>query len=237
MSASASAAQSSSLIRCAIAKLGGRYSTEAGIDVDRGSREIDRWFLAATLFGTRISATIAMRTYRTLSAAGVDTIDDAGRRDWDDLVKLLGEGGYARYDYRTATRLHDLSAAVAEQHPNGIEAFGASQDDSQVLTQALDALPGWGPVTVAAFLRELRGLWPAANPPVEHRATAAAHHLRLVGDTGSLDAAKLAELATGADVDVRDLEAALIRLALAHRSGSDRCRFQQASGCRYLTEH
>ena len=113
-----------------------------------------------------------MRTYRTLSAAGVDTIDDAGRRDWDDLVKLLGEGGYARYDYRTATRLLDLSAAVAEQHPNGIEAFGASQDDSQVLTQALDDLPGWGPVTVAAFLHANSGgcgLLPTRRSSTERR--------------------------------------------------------------------
>ncbi len=28
------------------------------------------------------------------------------------------------------------------------------------LRAALDALPGWGPVTVRLFLRELRGVWP-----------------------------------------------------------------------------
>ncbi len=28
------------------------------------------------------------------------------------------------------------------------------------LRAALDALPGWGPVTIRLFLRELRGVWP-----------------------------------------------------------------------------
>ena len=41
------------LARQVVGMLGGRYSAELGIDVDAGDAEIERWFLAATLFGTR----------------------------------------------------------------------------------------------------------------------------------------------------------------------------------------
>jgi hypothetical protein len=36
--------------------LGGRYPAGLGIDLDARDAEIERWFVAATLFGTRISA-------------------------------------------------------------------------------------------------------------------------------------------------------------------------------------
>ncbi len=86
------------LVRKLVDTLGGRFSTQAGIDVDAGRHEVERWFLAATLLGTRISAAIAMRTYRVLHDAGVSTVADAGQRSWEDLVALLDAGGYARYD-------------------------------------------------------------------------------------------------------------------------------------------
>ncbi len=52
------------LARHVVDTLGGRYSAELGIDVDTGDAEIERWFLAATLLGTRTSAAIADRTFR-----------------------------------------------------------------------------------------------------------------------------------------------------------------------------
>src|SRR5262245_61862233 len=94
--------------RALVAELGGRYSTELGIDIDEGGGEIERWFLAATLFGSRISASVAMRTYRALASAGIATVQNVGGWSWEELVKLLDAGGYARYDYRMASRLQAL---------------------------------------------------------------------------------------------------------------------------------
>ena len=52
--------------------LGGRDSVEVGIDI--GTRTaVEEWFCAATLFGMRIGAAIAVCTYRTLAASGVRT--------------------------------------------------------------------------------------------------------------------------------------------------------------------
>jgi len=92
------------------------------------------------------------------------------------------------------------------------------------LERALGALPGWGPVTIRAFLRELRGVWPGANVPLGHRAAAAARHLQLPAGSEALSA-----VAAAARLDLRDLEAALVRLALCHDLagclGGEECPF------------
>lgn len=207
-----------------VAAVGGRYSSEAGIDVDRGDSQIERWFVAATLFGTRISAAIAQRTFRVLDGAGLRRIADSSDFSWDELVALLDEGGYARYDFRTATRLHSLADAVNEQYGGAVAEIGRRHLDYADLSTALDDLPGWGPVTVEVFLRELRGVWDGARPPLDPRAARAAHHLGLVTNADperALD--ELSAISRAGSLDLRDLECALVRLALAHRRDIDHC--------------
>lgn len=210
-------------------RLGGRFSSELGIDVDRGDEQIDRWLLAATLFGTRIPASVALRTYAAMARAGVRTVADAERRTWDELVELLDRGGYVRYDFRTATRLLDLAATLASRHPQGLSAL--ADLEASRLRAALDALPGWGPVTIRLFLRELRGVWPGADPPLDPRAVWAAQHLGL-RPPKRRQLAWLLRRASGAGVDSRDLEAALVRLSLEHRRSQAAC--PGGPGCKVL---
>ena len=79
-------------------------STALGIDVDVGDAEIERWFLAATLFGTRISAAVAERTFGVLSDAGRARIGQARHIPLDDFIAFPHEGG-------SALRRADRSAA------------------------------------------------------------------------------------------------------------------------------
>lgn len=210
--------------RVAITALGGRYSSWLGIDVDAGEAEVERWFLAATLFGTRISARVAERTFGVLDGAGLHRVAQARHIRWDDLVALLDEGGYARYDFRTATRLHDLAEVIGERYGGRVAVIGRSFPRYPRLRRALDVLPGWGPVTIQLFLRELRGVWPGAQPPLDQRAVAAARHLGLAArGTGHLDLPALARLVRESGLDLRDLEAGLVRLALTHQHRMDSC--------------
>jgi hypothetical protein len=153
-----------------IETLGGRYSAQLGIAVDQGPDEVERWFLAATLFGHRISAEVAMRTYRAIERAGIRTIAAAAGATWDELVALLDEGGYVRYDFSTASRLLALAGTVIERHQGRISTLAETTDDPAEIEATLDRLPGWGPTTVRLFLRELRGVWPGARPPCDKRA-------------------------------------------------------------------
>jgi endonuclease III len=207
-----------------VADVGGRYSTEADIDVDGGDGEVERWFLAATLFGTRISAVIAQRTFRVLDSAGLVRIAQAGDFSWDDLVALLDQGGYARYDFRTATRLHALADTVTARYQGSVAEIGWRHTTYPELRAALDDLPGWGPVTVEVFLRELRGVWAGARPPLDARAVRAARHLGLVTSADPDPALRvLVTICRRGDLDVRDFESALVRLSLAHRRDMDHC--------------
>ena len=96
-----------------------------------------------------------------------------------DLIAMLDAGGYARYDLRTATRLLQLCEIIDDRYDGQVGLIGRRFAAYPELRAALDALPGWGPVTVRLFLRELRGVWPGAGPPLDERAAAAARHLGL----------------------------------------------------------
>ena len=176
--------------------------------------------LAATLFGTRISAEIAERTFSVLDAAGIHTISQAGRYEHARLIELLDAGGYARYDFRTAERLHAIAQALDADDGR---VSSLLNQPPQELASALDALPGWGPVTVGLFLRELRGVRPGIEPPIDPRALGSAEHLRLIRRGGSNALRRLRLLAHDANLDLRDLETALVRLSLAHRRGFTQC--------------
>jgi hypothetical protein len=206
-----------------VRRLGARYSMEAGIDVDAGDTEVERWFVASTLFGARIAAKVAKRTFAILEKSGVHRIADVAGRERGELVALLDSGGYARYDFRTATKLQTLARQVAERYGGEVAELGRRFVEPDELAAALDDLTGWGPVTVALFLRELRGVWPGARPPLDRRAAEAGRHLELLCDEGGDELAHLALVARLSACDPRDLEAALVRLALAHpKSGG--CR-------------
>jgi hypothetical protein len=215
-------APKASLADSLVRQFGGRYSSELGIDVDAGDDEVERWFLASTLFGTRISARIAERTFHQLTRAGINRISDAGRSDWDTLVALLDAGGYARYDFRTARRLQALSEVVGDRYHGEIGEIGRRCTDPATLVARLDDLPGWGPVTVGLFLRELRGTWPGALLPLDPRAADAARHLGLLTGRERDSLACIERIAGQAGRDQRDVEAALVRFGLAHR---------RAAGC------
>jgi hypothetical protein len=199
-----------------IEQFGGRYSTEAGIELDGGTGAIERWALAATLFGNRISASVAQRTFEVLADAGVRTLADAHRREWDELVALLDRGGYTRYDFRTATRLRELGAVLEQRCGGRVSALLEGARSYDELVARLDALPGWGPVTVRVFLRELRGVLPYAEPPLDQRALQAAERYGLVapGTGATSGLALLRRQAERGGADIRDLEAALVRASL-----------------------
>ena len=158
-----------------VAVLGGRYSAGLGIDVDAGEAEVERWFLAATLFGARIPARVAERTFGVLAAAGLARIWQLRHVPSADLIAMLDAGGYARYDLRTATRLLQLCEIIDDRYDGQAGLIGRRFAAYPELRAALDALPGWGPVTVRLFLRELRGVWPGAGPPLDERAAATRH--------------------------------------------------------------
>ena len=153
------------------------YAETLGIDLKEPSDRF-RWFLASILFGARISEKIAIQTYKAFERHGIDSPDKVIAAGWDELVKILDEGGYVRYDFSTATKLLEIAHRIKDEYGtlDNIYEQSATTED---LERRLIEFKGIGRVTVQIFLRELRGVW-QINPEISKSARTVSYtHLTL----------------------------------------------------------
>lgn len=203
---------------------GGSEATRLGIVLDDlRPEEIFKWLLAALLFGARISPALAARTWGEFARCKVLTPQGIGETGWNGLVGVLDRGGYARYDFKTATKLLEVSERLLEDYGGDLNALHAAADDAEDLQRRVMALSkGVGPVTAGIFLRELRGRWPKAEPPLSPPALEAARQLGLLphGYAAKDALAMLQTLWRHAGYPASrfcDFEAALVRAGLQFR--------------------
>ena len=67
---------------------------------------------------------MAERTLGELAADGLARIGQIRHVPSGDLIAMLDAGGYARYDYRTATRLLELSEIISERYDGQVAVIG-----------------------------------------------------------------------------------------------------------------
>jgi len=139
------------------------FSEELAIDV---ARQPFRWLLASILFGRRISGAIAKRTYSAFARRHLLTPAAILRVGRDGLIPVMGEGGYARYDNMTSGFITAVCTKLVDEYGGKVETIHARARDSADLEARLRAFMGVGPVTCSIFLRELRGVWAKADPPL-----------------------------------------------------------------------
>ena len=148
-----------------VAELGEPYSASLGIDLKEGDSAWLKWFLAAFLYAKPIQEGSAAETYQTLVASGLTSAAALESIDRDRLVRLLDEGGYARYDESTADRLIAIFGTLQQQYDGKLSRLYAAAKDSHDLEERIRALgKGIGPVTVSVFLRDMQAVWPKADP-------------------------------------------------------------------------
>lgn len=208
-------------------RMPGRFSSELGLTLaPNRPNDLFLWFLAALLYGTRISGTIVAHTHSEFVRRWLVTPEKILKTGWDRLVVVLDAGGYARYDFKTATKLLEVMRHLVDQYHGDLNQLHHAAKDARDLESRLKALgKGIGEVTVQIFLRELRDLWPKAGPELSHLAVLAAKDLRLVSPatarTGGSQVETLMELWNERERKNKtfsDFEAALVRL------GRDYCR-------------
>jgi endonuclease III len=161
---------------------GQRYSTVLGIDVSGAKdEEIFKWFLASILFGASITESSVIKTYKCFQKHGVLTPQKILETGWDGLVKILDEGSYTRYDFKTADKLLLVMQNLTEKYHGSLSAVHGRASDEPDLESRLKSLgKGIGDVTVSIFLRELRGVWQKADPKPTALVILAAEELGLV---------------------------------------------------------
>lgn len=208
-------------------RMPGRFSAELGLTLaPNRTNDLFLWFLAALLYGTRISGTIVAQTHREVVRRGLVTPEKILRTGWDGLVVVLDTGGYVRYDFKTATKLLEVMGRLVDQYNGDLNKLHQAAKDARDLEIRLTGLgKGIGEVTVQIFLRELRDQWPKARPELSHLAVLAAKDLRLLSPAavrkGGSQVEALMELWNERDRKNKtfsDFESALVRL------GRDYCR-------------
>ncbi|MGE5247827.1 MAG: hypothetical protein ACM3L8_05725, partial [Verrucomicrobiota bacterium] len=176
----------------------------------------------------RIATRAALSTWREFRRRGVDSPERIRGTGRDGLVAILDAGGYARYDFSTATKLLAIAGDLLEGYGGDLNVLHDRSEGPRDLESRLQCLgKGIGPVTANIFLREMRPAWPKADPAVSPLAVLAARDLGLAGREGNpMDALRSAWAADKAEGFVfGDFEAALVRL------GKDYCRKPRATGC------
>ena len=214
-----------------VEKFGRKYSDILGINLKtRDDGEIFKWFLASVLFGAPINETSVMRTYKCFESHEVLAPEKILETGWDGLVKILDEGGYARYDFKTSDKLLEVTGNLLAKYEGSLSLIHERASDSYDLEKRLrDLGKGVGDVTVSIFLRELRDLWKKADSKPTSLVILAAKNLGIVREEGPEKAlGELEEFWRKNGVDGKtfvNFETALLRL------GKNLCRKKKCREC------
>ncbi|WP_031081270.1 endonuclease [Streptomyces sp. NRRL WC-3549] len=187
---------------------GTTYAEEAGIRLRDTPQPLYQLLVLSHLLSARIRASVAVASARALFAHGMRSPRRMADATWQERVDALGEGGYRRYDERTATQLGDGAALLLDAYGGDLRRLRRDADgDTDALRSGLRRFPGMGPAGADIFLREAQAVWPEAAPYLDSKALQGAERLGL-----PTSPAGLRRLAKDREPSV--LAAALVRAAL-----------------------
>lgn len=215
----------------ALEKFGKRYSEVLGIDLDSGKdEEIFKWFLASVLFGAPITETSVIKTYKCFQKYEVLTPERILETGWEHLVRILDEGSYTRYDFKTADNFLEVMKNLMEEYNESLNLLHFNASNAKDLEIGLKDLgKGIGDVTVGIFLRELREVWEKAKSNPTSLVVSAAKNLGIVKNETTENALKQLEDFWAenkvAGESFISFETALLRL------GKDFCRKGKCTSC------
>ncbi|MBO0915445.1 endonuclease [Streptomyces laculatispora] len=193
---------------------GRTFADEAGIRLRDTPQPLYQLLVLSHLLSARIRTSVAVAAAQALFAHDMRTPRHMLRSTWQQRVDALGEGGYRRYDEKTATQLAEGAELLLEEYGGDLRRLRRSADgDLDALRSGLRRTPGMGPVGANIFLREAQAVWPEAAPYLDKKALQGAEKLGLPASPEEL--AQLAEQArpTGPHGPAV-LAAALVRAAL-----------------------
>jgi hypothetical protein len=124
----------------------------------RQEADLFKWFLACLLFGKPIQQEIAERAYARLVSAGLRKPDAILAAGWDELVRLLDEAHYVRYDFSTASKLLEVCKELKQRYGSVTKLIEEARTVSDLCDQ-LQTFRHIGPVTARIFTAEVGPIW------------------------------------------------------------------------------
>lgn len=223
-------------LKALVENFGQKYSEILGISLNgETDEETFKWFLASILFGAPITETSAIKTYKCFQEHDVLTPEGILETGWDGLVKILDEGSYTRYDFKTADKLLEVMQSLIENYGGSLNLLHSKASDTRGLEKRLKDLgKGIGDVTISIFLRELRDFWEKAKPDPTSLVIVAAKNLGIVRKETAESALEQLEgfwdKNKVAGKSFINFETALLRL------GKDFCRKRKCAVCQVKSD-
>ncbi|WP_431985051.1 hypothetical protein [Streptomyces qinglanensis] len=202
--------QQQAVVRELLRRHGNTYAEDAGITLRDTPQPLYRLLVLSLLLSARIRADIAVAAARALSRAGMRDPRRMAEATWQQRVDALGEGGYRRYDERTATQLGRGAELLLDRWGGDLRRMRRSGD----VAAALREVPGIGPLGASIFLREAQAVWPEYRPWLDQKALQGAERLGLPAS-----AEELAGMVR--EDELAPLAAGLVRVALSKDVAED----------------
>jgi hypothetical protein len=201
--------RTSDIVDALIDESGSLYSEDMGARVAQDTpQELFHWLLGSIMLSARIDARHAVKAASALRDAGLHKIAALRAAKWENVVRVLNENGYARYDESTAGYLQETAEWADTRWKGDLRKLrDAAKDADGVLGELQDA-KGLGPLGASIFAREVQLVWDVLYPRFDGPGTRTAGDLGLPGD-----AAELRDMAGSRERFVR-LVSALTRVAL-----------------------
>ncbi|MBV4467218.1 DNA methylase [Pseudomonas sp. SWRI79] len=127
----------------------------------RGANEaaLFKWLVASFLMGKRIQGAIAANAYKVVVEQHQrDTPQKLAHCTHRQLVVMLGQAHYVRYDETTASRLLALASKLNNEYAGKVSNIVEASADRQAFEKRLSEFEGIGPKTIEIFMREAAAL-------------------------------------------------------------------------------
>lgn len=135
------------------------HASDFGLDVLSGENDMFRWFLLAYLFGKPIQSGVAAQTWQLFIDRGIDTPWAILQLPPRQLVRLLDEGRYTRYDEVTTRALRTCMEQLIRDYDGSLMLMYENSLDEEEFSKRLQELYGVGPKTAEIFMRETEELF------------------------------------------------------------------------------
>ncbi len=127
---------------------------DLGLKIEKKEKPLFQWFLASYLLGKRIQQNIARQTWEVFMKHGIDSPKKISRQSCQQLIDLLDEGHYRRYDAMIARNLLIMARELVRDYHGNLLNMYNNCDDEKEFMQRLQKLKGVGPKTTEIFMHE-----------------------------------------------------------------------------------
>lgn len=127
---------------------------EFDLEVLSGDTDLFRWFLLCYLFGKPIQSGVAIATWRLFIGKKLDTPWAITQASNNQLVHVLYQGGYTRYQHVTADGLQKCMERLIREYDGSLLYMLDSSLDEEEFSKRLQKLYGVGPKIAEIFIRE-----------------------------------------------------------------------------------